>query len=122
MNNNLADSLVFNDIVASELNKESRQKNNEDRQASSQQAKALSVTRGRSTKRDPSESYNHGRSKLRNKKNVKCYNYGKKRHVKKENNQKRRERKNNESSNAQGCLASISDDGEIFYSEATTVS
>ena len=38
------------------------------------------------------------------------------------NYQKRREGKDNESSNAQGCVASISDDGGIFYSEATTVS
>ena len=35
-NNNLMDSLVFNDVTASVLNKESRQKNKENRQASSQ--------------------------------------------------------------------------------------
>ena len=38
------------------------------------------------------------------------------------NNQKRRDGKEPESSNAQGCVASTSDDGEILYSEATTIS
>ncbi|KAH9722967.1 Integrase catalytic domain-containing protein [Citrus sinensis] len=65
-NNNPVDSLVFDDVVASELNEESMQKNKKNRQASSQQAEALSVTRGRSTKRGPSGSHNHGRSKFRN--------------------------------------------------------
>ncbi|KAH9733930.1 hypothetical protein KPL71_017199 [Citrus sinensis] len=100
------------------------QKNKENRQASSQQAEVLSVTRGRSTERGPSGSQNHGRSKSKSKKNVKCYNCGKKGHIKKEcrSNQKRREGKEPESSNAQGCVASTSDDGEILYSKATTVS
>ncbi|KAH9715183.1 hypothetical protein KPL71_020951 [Citrus sinensis] len=122
-NNNPADSLVFDDVAASVLNEESRRKNKENRQASSQ-AEALSVTRGRSTERGPSGSQNHGRSKSRSKKNVKCYNCGKKGHVKKEcwSNQKRKEGKEPESSNAQGCVASTSDDGEILYSEATIVS
>ncbi|KAH9714562.1 hypothetical protein KPL71_020696 [Citrus sinensis] len=99
-------------------------KNKENRQASSQQAEALSVTRGRLTERGPSGSQNHGRSKSGSKKNVKCYNCGKKGHVKKEcwSNQKRREGKESESSNAQGYVANTSDDGEILYSEATTVS
>ncbi|KAH9670456.1 hypothetical protein KPL70_016992 [Citrus sinensis] len=123
-NNNPVDSLVFDDVAASILNEESRRKNKENRQASSQQAEALSVTRERSTERGPSGSQSHGRSKSRSKKNVKCYNCGKKGHVKKEcwNNQKRREGKEPESSNAQGCVASTSDDGEILYSEATTIS
>ncbi|KAH9752597.1 hypothetical protein KPL71_014753 [Citrus sinensis] len=72
--NNLVDSLVFDDIAASILNEESRRKNKENRQASSQQAEALSVTRRRSTERGPSGSQNHGRSKSISKKNVKCYN------------------------------------------------
>ena len=82
------------------------------------------MTRERSTERDPSESYNHGRSKSRSKKNIKCYNYVKKWHVKKEcwSNHKRKDGKKPESSNAQGCVASISNDGKILYSEATTVS
>ncbi|KAH9668961.1 Integrase catalytic domain-containing protein [Citrus sinensis] len=123
-NNNPVEGLVFDDVAASVLNEESRRKNKENRQASSQQAEALSVTRGRSTERGPSGSQNHGRSKSRSKKNVKCYNCGKKGHVKKEcwSNQKKREGKEPESSNAQGCVASTSDDGEILYSEATTVS
>ncbi|KAH9654151.1 hypothetical protein KPL70_027652 [Citrus sinensis] len=64
-NNNPADSLIFDDIAASVLNEESRRKNKENRQASLQQAEALSVTRGRSTERGPSGSQNHGRSKSR---------------------------------------------------------
>ncbi|KAH9782974.1 hypothetical protein KPL71_009140 [Citrus sinensis] len=64
-NNNPVDSLVFDDVAASVLNEESRRKNKENRQASSQQAEALSVTRGRSTERGPSGSQNHGRSKSR---------------------------------------------------------
>ncbi|KAH9705857.1 hypothetical protein KPL70_012031 [Citrus sinensis] len=123
-NNNPVESLVFDDVTTSVLNEESRRKNKENRQASSQQAEALSVTRGRSTERGPSGSQNQGRSKFRSKKNVKCYKCGKKGHVKKEcwSNQKRKEGKEPESSNAQGCVASTSDDGEILYSEATTVS
>ena len=82
------------------------------------------MTRGKSMECGPSGSHNHGRSKSRSKKNVKCYNCGKKGHVKKEcwSNQKRIEGKELESSNAQGCVANTSDDGEIHYSEAATVS
>ena len=95
MNNNPVDNLGFDDVAASVLNEESRRKSKKDRQVSSQQVKALLVTRGRSTKRGPSESHNHGRSKSRSKNNIKCYNCGKKGHVKKDcwNNQKRREGK-----------------------------
>ncbi|KAH9689341.1 Integrase catalytic domain-containing protein [Citrus sinensis] len=123
-NNYLAASLIFDDVAASVLNEESRRENKENKQASSQQAEPLSVTRGRSTERGPSGSQNHGRSKFRSKKNVKCYNCGKKGHVKKEcwSNQKIKEGKEPESSNAQGCVASTSNDGEILYSEATIVS
>ncbi|KAH9762162.1 Integrase catalytic domain-containing protein [Citrus sinensis] len=108
-NNNPADSLVFDDVAASILNEESRRKNKENRQASSQQVEALSVMKGRSTERGPSGSQNHGRSKFRSKKNVKCYNCGKKGHVKKEcwSNQKRRVGKEPESSNAEGCVANL---------------
>ncbi|KAH9701426.1 hypothetical protein KPL71_024990 [Citrus sinensis] len=106
-NNNPSDSLIFDDVSASVLNEESKRKNKENRQASSQQAEALSVTRGRSTERGPSGSHNNGRSKSRSKKNVKYYNCDKKGHVKKEcwSNQKRGEGKEPESSNAQGCVA-----------------
>ncbi|KAH9698451.1 hypothetical protein KPL71_024012 [Citrus sinensis] len=122
-NNNLADNLIFDDVATSVLNEESKWKNKENRQASSQQVEALSMMRGRSTERGPSGSHNNDRSKSRSKKNVKCYNCGRKRHVKKEfwSNQKRKDGKEPESSNAQGCVASTSDDGEILYSEATTV-
>ncbi|KAH9659545.1 hypothetical protein KPL70_023885 [Citrus sinensis] len=65
-NNNPVDSLVFDDVAASVLNEESRRKNKKNRQASSQQAEALSLTRGRSTERGPSGSQNQGRSKSRN--------------------------------------------------------
>lgn len=78
------DSLIFDDVATFVLNEESRRKNKEDILVSSQQAEALSVTRGRSTERGPSGSQNHGRSKFRSKKNVKCYNCGKKGHVKTE--------------------------------------
>ena len=78
------DSLIFDDIATSVLNEESRRKNKEDKLVSSQQAKALSVTRGRSAERGPNGSHNHGRSKFKSKKNIKCYNCGKKWHVKKE--------------------------------------
>ena len=82
------------------------------------------MTRGRLTERGPSRSHNNGRSKSISKKNVKCYNYGKKGHVKKEcwSNQKKRKGKELESSNAQGCVANTSDDDKILYSEATIVS
>ncbi|KAH9668793.1 Integrase catalytic domain-containing protein [Citrus sinensis] len=64
-NNNPMDSLSFDDVVASVLNEESKQKNKEDKLASSQQAEALSVTRGRSTEHAANGSHNHGRSKSR---------------------------------------------------------
>ena len=53
-----------------------------------------------------------------------CYNCGKKRYVKKVcwNNQKRREGKDLESSNAQGCVASTLDDSDVLYNDATMVS
>ena len=41
-NNNPVESLVFDDVAASVLNEESRRKNKEKKQASSQQAEALS--------------------------------------------------------------------------------
>ena len=93
-------------------------------QTNSQQAKSLTMVRGRLAVCSPSGSHNHGRSKLKSKKNVKCYNCGKKGHVKKIylNNQKRSDGKNPESSNAQRCVASTSNDAKILYSEVTTVS
>ena len=121
-NNILTDYLVFNDVAAAVLEEESRRKNREDRLASSQQAEALSMTRGRSMERGPSGSHNHGRSKSRSKKNIKCYCCGKKGHVKSECwlNKKSGGNKAPESSSSQGCVASTSDDGEVLYSEGNT--
>ena len=48
-NNNTVDSLVFEDVAASVLNEESMRKNKKNRQASSQQAEALSMTRRQKT-------------------------------------------------------------------------
>ena len=70
-NNNPANSLVFDDVATFVLNEESRRKNKENKQASLQQAEALSVTRGRSIERGPSGSHNYSRSKSRSKKNIK---------------------------------------------------
>ena len=62
-------------------------------------------------------------SKSRSKKNVKCYHCSKKRHVKKEYWQLTKKKGNDlETSKAQGCVASNSNDGEILLSEAATIS
>ena len=55
-NNNQTDSLVFEDILASVLNKDNMWKNKEGRHVCSQQDEALLMTRGRSTKHGPSGS------------------------------------------------------------------
>jgi len=122
-NNNIDDTLHFDDVVGAILEEESRRKNKEERSESSKQADALTMTRGRSTKLGPNGSQNHGRSKSQRKKNIKCYGCGMKGHVKKEcwNNKKNGE-KNFATSTSQGCVASTSNDGEILYSEATTSS
>ncbi|KAK0608590.1 hypothetical protein LWI29_032951 [Acer saccharum] len=59
-NNILVEYLVFDDVAAAVLEEESRRKNKEDRSKGSQQAEALTMTRGRSTERGPSGSHNHG--------------------------------------------------------------
>ncbi|TXG65810.1 hypothetical protein EZV62_007085 [Acer yangbiense] len=123
-NNILVEYLVFDDVAAAVLEEESRRKNKEDRSKSSQQAEALTMMRGRSTERGPSGSHNHGRSKSRSRKNVKCYSCGKKGHVKSEcwhNKKKSGDNRASESSSSQGCVASTSDDGEVLYSEGNTV-
>ena len=63
-------TLVFDDVAAGILEEENRRKNKEDRLKSSQQAEALSVTRGRSMERGSSGSKNQRRSKSRNMKNA----------------------------------------------------
>ncbi|KAE8720272.1 NAC domain-containing protein 2-like [Hibiscus syriacus] len=77
-----ATSLVFDDVAAVVLQEENWRKNKEDRQANLQQAEALTTMRGRSKERGQSSSHKHGRSKSRSKKNLKCYNCGKKCHLK----------------------------------------
>ncbi|KAK0605253.1 hypothetical protein LWI29_024674 [Acer saccharum] len=59
-NNILMEYLVFDDVAAAVLEEESRRKNKEDKSKGSQQAEALTMTRGRSTERGPSGSHNHG--------------------------------------------------------------
>ena len=122
LTNNL-EVLVFDDIAAAVLEEESRRKSKEDRPGGSQQAEALTMMRGRSTERGPSGSQNHSRSKSRSKKNIKCHHCGKKGHYKREcwHLKKKEESKGSEPSKAQGCVASTSNDGEILYSEVSTV-
>ena len=121
----LSNFLVFEDVASAVLEKEDRRKNKEDKLASSQQAEALTMTRGRSMEHGSSGSQNHGRSKLRSKKNVKCYNYGKRGHFK---NEYRLLKKNGdfkgkdpELTNAQECVAENLSDGEVLCNEATTI-
>jgi hypothetical protein len=53
---------------------------------------------------------------------VKCYNYGRKGHFKKDCWFKKGIKYIAESSKPQGCVASTSKDGEVLYSEAATIS
>ncbi|KAE8710792.1 hypothetical protein F3Y22_tig00110319pilonHSYRG00355 [Hibiscus syriacus] len=93
---------------------ENRRKNKEDRQVNLQQAEALTTMRGRSTERGQSSSHKHGRSKSRSKKNLKCYNCGKKGHLKKDCWSL------NKNSNPQGNTANTSEDGDALCCEAST--
>ncbi|KAK8991373.1 hypothetical protein V6N11_062388 [Hibiscus sabdariffa] len=113
-NNILTDHLVFDDVAAAILEEENRRKNKEDRQGNMQQAEALTVMRGRSTERGQSSSHNHGRSKSRSKKNLKCYTCGKKGHLKKDCWSLPK------NSNPQGNIANTSDDGDVLCCEAST--
>ncbi|KAL4283007.1 hypothetical protein GQ457_16G004330 [Hibiscus cannabinus] len=113
-NNILADHLVFDDVAAAILEEENRCKNKEDRQGNMQQAEALTVMRERSTERGQSSSHNHGRSKSRSKKNLKCYNCGKKGHLKKDCWSLPK------NSNPQGNITNTSDDGDVLCCEAST--
>jgi hypothetical protein len=53
---------------------------------------------------------------------VKCYNYGRKGHFKKDCWFKKGIENTAESSKPQGCVANTSEDGEVLYSEAVTIS
>ncbi|KAE8689292.1 putative Retrotransposon protein, Ty3-gypsy subclass [Hibiscus syriacus] len=114
LTNSNVTSLVFDDVAAVVLQEENRRKNKEDRQVNLQQAEVLTTMRGRSTEHGQNNSHKHGRSKSRSKKNLKCYNCGKKGHL-----------KNdcwclNKNSNTQGNTANTSDDGDALCCEAST--
>ncbi|KAE8673309.1 Rho termination factor, putative isoform 1 [Hibiscus syriacus] len=113
INNNVI-NLVFDDVVAVVLQEENQRKNKEDKQVNLQQAEALTTMRGRSRERGESSSHKHGRSKSRSKKNLKCYNCGKKGHLKKDCWSL------NKNSNPQGNTVNTSDDGDALCCEAST--
>jgi len=116
-NNVLIDYLSFDDMVVVILEEESRCKNKKDRLETSKQAKALFMMRGRSMERGSSRSQSIPNSQQR--KQFKCYNYGKKGNFKKDCWNKKSIGKVPEGSSSQGCIASTSDDGEILYGKAT---
>ena len=53
---------------------------------------------------------------------MKCYNYGRKGHFKRDCWFKKGIENITESSKPQGCVASTSEDGDVLYSEAATIS
>ncbi|TYK21892.1 polyprotein [Cucumis melo var. makuwa] len=106
---------LFDDVVAAVLEEENRHKNKEDKLVSSQQAEALIVKKGRPLKHNSSGSKNQGRSKSRSKKNMKCYNCGKKGHLK-----KNCWNLNKKYSNPQGNVASTINEGGALSCEAVT--
>ncbi|RDX81983.1 hypothetical protein CR513_37277, partial [Mucuna pruriens] len=83
-NNNIDGKLHFEDVAGAILEEESRQENKEDRLENMEQAKDLTMTRGRSKKHCSSGYQNHGRSKSRRWKNFKCYNCGMRGNLKKD--------------------------------------
>ncbi|KAE8671264.1 Detected protein of unknown function [Hibiscus syriacus] len=117
LTNSNVTNLVFDDVATAVLQEENRCKNNENRQVNLQQAEALTtmtMMRGRSTERGQSSSHKHSRSKSRSKKNLKCYNCGKKSHLKKDCWSL------NKNSNPQGNTTNTSDDGDALYCETST--
>ncbi|RDX80297.1 hypothetical protein CR513_39162, partial [Mucuna pruriens] len=98
-------------------------KNKEDRLEILKKVEALMMTRGRSIECGSSGNQNHGRSKSRRIKNLKCYNCGMREHLKKDCwHNKKNGGKNFEPSTSQGCVASTLDDGLILYSKAEITS
>ncbi|RDX64736.1 hypothetical protein CR513_56670, partial [Mucuna pruriens] len=83
-NNNIDGNLHFEDVAGAILEEESREENKEDRLKNMEQAKDLTMTRGRSTKRCSKGCQNHGRSKSRRRKNFKCCNCGMRGNLKKD--------------------------------------
>jgi len=79
------------------------------------------MTKGISRECGSNGSQNHDTSKFQRRKDLKCYDYGMRGHLKDEcwNNKKKGEN-TFESSTSQGCVAITLDDSEITYSEATT--
>jgi len=75
------------------------------------------MTRGKSTKCGSSGSQNHGRSKSQRRKNLKCYNYGMKRHLKKDCWHKKSGGENSGVSTSQGCVAITSDNADVLCNE-----
>ncbi|KAE8679209.1 Retrovirus-related Pol polyprotein from transposon TNT 1-94 [Hibiscus syriacus] len=117
LTNSNVTSLIFDDVAAAVLQEENRRKNKEDRQVNLQQPEALTTMttiRGRSTEHGQSSSRKHGRSKSRSKKNLKCYNCGKKGHLKKDCWSL------NKNFNPQSNTANTSDDGDALCCEAST--
>ena len=111
---------VFDDVVGIILEEDSRRKNKEYRSESSKQVQAFSVTRKRSMELDSSGSHGQSRSKSRRRKNFKCHNCGMRGHFKKDcQNKKKNTETPPEATTSQGCVTSISNDGEILYSEVT---
>ncbi|RDX95488.1 hypothetical protein CR513_21982, partial [Mucuna pruriens] len=122
-NNNIDGNLHFEDVAGAILEEESRQKNKEDRLESSKQEKALTMTRGRSMKCGSSDNQSHGRSKSRRRKNLKCYNCGMRRQLKKDCwHNKKNEGKKFKASISQGYVANTSDDRVILYSKVAVSS
>ncbi|RDX80298.1 hypothetical protein CR513_39163, partial [Mucuna pruriens] len=81
------------------------------------------MTRKRSIECGSSGNQNHGRSKSRRRKNLKCYNCGMREHLKKDCwHNKKNGGKNFEPSTSQGCVASTLDDGLILYSKVAITS
>jgi len=80
------------------------------------------MSRGRSTKCGSNGSQMQRRSKSRSKKIVKCCNCGRKWHFKKDCCFKNGIENTAELSKPQGCVTSTSEDGEVLYSEAVTIS